>query len=66
MMRVIVLVFFCALSVFSFGQGNELEIENVQLPLPKKASYHFSQVEPSIYINPKNTNEHIAGSVMND
>lgn len=39
---------------------------NVQLPLPKKASYYYSQVEPSICINPKNTNEIIAGSVMND
>lgn len=39
---------------------------NVQLPLPKKAEYFYSQVEPSIYINPKNTNEVIAGSVMND
>lgn len=46
-----------------FGQSN---FENVQLPLPKKATYHFSQVEPSIFINPKKPNEVIAGSVMND
>lgn len=45
----------------SFGQ-----FENVLLPLPKKAIYPYSQVEPSIFINPKNTNEVIAGSVMND
>jgi hypothetical protein len=38
----------------------------VTLPLPKKAKYRYSQVEPSIYINPKNVNEIIAGSVLND
>lgn len=42
------------------------QFENVQLPLPKKATYYYSQVEPSICINPKNTDEVIAGSVMND
>ena len=51
--------FFFVLNVFS-------QFTNVQLPLPKKATYFYSQVEPSIYINPKNTNEVIAGSVMND
>ncbi|NOQ73499.1 MAG: glycosyl hydrolase [Crocinitomix sp.] len=45
----------------AFGQ-----FENVLLPRPKKATYPYSQVEPSIFINPKNTNEIIAGSVMND
>ncbi len=42
------------------------QFENILLPVPKKATYHASQVEPSICINPKNTNEVIAGSVMND
>ena len=42
------------------------QFENVQLPLPKKAKYPYSQVEPSIFVNPKNTNEVIAGTVMND
>ena len=42
------------------------DFENVRLPIPKKATYFFSQVEPSICINPKKTNEMIAGSVMND
>lgn len=42
------------------------QFENVQLPLPKKAKYAYSQVEPSIMLNPYNTNEVIAGSVMND
>lgn len=42
------------------------QFENITLPKPKLAVYRFSQVEPSIYINPKNTKEIIAGSVMND
>lgn len=42
------------------------QFENVQLPRPKRAKYAYSQVEPSICINPKNTNEVIAGTVMND
>lgn len=42
------------------------QFENVQLPRPKKAKYPYSQVEPSICVNPKNTNEVIAGTVMND
>ena len=42
------------------------DFENVQLPIPKKATYYYSQVEPSVCINPKNTDEVIAGSVMND
>lgn len=42
------------------------QFKNVKLPLPKKAKYYYSQVEPSIFINPNNTNEIIAGSVMND
>lgn len=54
-------LFFFLCSFWGFAQ-----FENVQLPLPKKASYFYSQVEPSIYINPKNTDEIIAGSVMND
>lgn len=44
-----------------FGQ-----FHNVQLPKPNKAVYHYSQVEPAIYINPANNDEVIAGSVMND
>ena len=42
------------------------QIQNIQLPKPKKATYYYSQVEPSIFINPNNTNEIISGSVMND
>jgi len=60
-MKLIFLFVFFPASIFCFSQ-----FKNVQLPLPKKAEYYYSQVEPSIYINPKNTNEIIAGSVMND
>ncbi len=57
------------LFVFTFVILNVMglaQFENVKLPKPKKATYYYSQVEPSIYINPNNTNEVIAGSVMND
>ncbi|UKN02869.1 exo-alpha-sialidase [Paracrocinitomix mangrovi] len=42
------------------------QFENIMLPKPRGAKYPYSQVEPSICINPKNTNEVIAGTVMND
>lgn len=57
-----ILFCFSLVSFFNlFSQG-----ENISLPIPKNAVYPYSQVEPSIYINPKNTNEVIAGTVMND
>ncbi|MDG1913473.1 MAG: sialidase family protein [Crocinitomix sp.] len=59
--RILLFSMFVAFLTSSFGQ-----FENVLLPIPKKATYPYSQVEPSIFINPKNTNEIIAGSVMND
>ncbi|HIP37307.1 MAG TPA: exo-alpha-sialidase [Crocinitomix sp.] len=49
------------LTTLTFGQ-----FKNVILTKPKRATYFYSQVEPSIYINPNNPNEVIAGSVMND
>lgn len=52
------------IGIFSFSGYSQFE--NVTLPIPKKATYFCSQVEPSICINPKNTDEMIAGSVMND
>lgn len=58
-----IFLFFSLLIFISFASA---QYKNVQLPLPKKADYYYSQVEPSIYINPKNTDEIIAGSVMND
>jgi len=42
------------------------QIKNVILPLPKAATYFYSQVEPSIYINPNDPSKIVAGSVMND
>ena len=42
------------------------QVKVVTLEKPSKAKYRYSQVEPSICINPKNTNEVIAGSVLND
>ena len=59
--RILLFSMFVAFLTSSFGQ-----FENVLLPIPKKATYPYSQVEPSIFINPKNTNEIIAASVMND
>lgn len=41
-------------------------IENIQLPLPKGASYPFSQIEPSIAIRKDKPRYMIAGSVLND
>lgn len=41
-------------------------IKLVQLDLPKEAEYSSSQIEPSIAINPNNTDQIVAGSVLND
>lgn len=50
--------FFC--SFFTFGQSNYV---NVQIP-PVSAGYPFNECEPSIAINPKNTKQIAAGSVL--
>ena len=60
MKRFLIYILFFA-TAHSYGQ-----FTNVQLPRPKKATYTYSQVEPSICVNPKNTDEVIAGTVMND
>lgn len=62
-MKQIVLILGLAVLLMNetFGQ-----ITNVTLPRPKKATYPYTQVEPSIFVNPNNTNEVIAGTVMND
>jgi hypothetical protein len=57
------LILFLVVPVFGY---NQVAFKNVKLEIPQKAEYFYSQVEPSIYINPNNTNEIIAGSVMND
>ncbi len=59
-------ILFLLILIFNLVQVSWSQFENVTLPLPKKAVYAYSQVEPSICINPKNTNEVIAGTVMND
>jgi len=38
----------------------------IKLECPEEAKYSSSQIEPSIAINPKNTDQIIAGSVLND
>ncbi len=60
-MKYIVIILSILLNNYIFGQ-----IENIKIQKPKKATYFYSQVEPSIYINPNNTKEIIAGTVMND
>jgi len=52
------LLVFC--STVSFGQAT---FKNVQIP-PVSAGYPFNECEPSIAINPKNTNQIAAGSVL--
>lgn len=47
-------------STISFGQS---QFKNVQIP-PVKTSYAFNECEPSIAINPRNTNQIAAGSVL--
>lgn len=61
MKKLAAFILFLALIGDSFAQ-----FKNVALPRPKKATYTYTQVEPSIFVNPKNTNEVIAGTVMND
>ena len=46
--------------------GLSAQFTNVELPLPKEATYFYSQVEPSIYIDPNKPKKVVAGSVMND
>lgn len=41
-------------------------VQRVKLELPPDAIYPSSQIEPSIAINPKNTDQIIAGSVLSD
>jgi Neuraminidase (sialidase) len=42
------------------------QIELIKIEKPKNAKYSYAQVEPSIYINPNDTSEIIAGSVLDD
>jgi hypothetical protein len=46
--------------------SSQTDFQNIQLPRPKKAKYYYAQCEPSIAINQQNTNDLIAGSIIND
>ena len=62
MVRVSLVVTFCFSFLTSFAQ----EFTRVQLPRPAGATYTYSQVEPSIAINPKNPKIMAAGTVLTD
>lgn len=46
--------------------GNSQNFEKVKLPKPVGEKYAFSQVEPSIIIDPNNTDNIAAGSILSD
>ncbi|MBK8926100.1 MAG: exo-alpha-sialidase [Crocinitomicaceae bacterium] len=58
--------FWISLIIYSVQIQAQSDFKNVKLPRAEKSKYYYSQVEPSICINPRNTNEVIAGSVLND
>lgn len=53
-------------SIYTKDATLNLEYTSIQLGKPTSANYYASQVEPSIFIDPNNTDVMIAGSVMND
>jgi hypothetical protein len=59
----LVVLFFLLNSIAVFGQT---DFKVVKLKRPKDAIYPFSQIEPSIAINPLNSREMAAGSVLSD
>jgi hypothetical protein len=61
-MRLTLLIATCV-GFLSYSQET---FKKVQLPLPKGATYPFSQIEPSIAINPNNPKMMVAGSVLSD
>lgn len=50
----------------TFNLGAQTDFKVVQLKLPKGATYPYSQIEPSIAIDPTNPKNMIAGSVLSD
>jgi len=59
--------YFCLLALLIntlFSCGPSIHVSTVDVA--STSSYKYAQVEPSIAINPKNPNEIIAGSVLND
>ena len=57
----VLLLFIFSLHSFGFSQ-----IQNILIPKPVNSTYTYGQVEPSIFINPKDTSKIIAGSVLDD
>lgn len=62
MLRTFLIMVPLILTELCFGQDFKI----VQLPRPKKATYPYAQVEPSIAIHPDHPKKMIAGTVMND
>jgi hypothetical protein len=60
-MKIIIIICFVSITLATTAQ-----IRNVVLPIPKFATYFYSQVEPSIFIDPTDSEKIVAGSVMND
>ncbi len=58
------LTFLFFITVLSVTAQTDFEV--VQLPLPKNATYSYSQCEPSIAIHPKNQKVIAAGSILSD
>jgi hypothetical protein len=61
--KTILIVGFISLIQPFLGQSH---FKNIQIPKPITSTYPSSQVEPSIAINPKNTNEIAVGTVLDD
>ena len=57
-------LFFLCLGVGVFASCSP--VKRIKLERPNQAVYSSSQIEPSIAINPKNTDQIIVGSVLND
>jgi hypothetical protein len=55
----------CLAVGFSFATLAQ-DFELVEIPRPKRSTYPFSQVEPSIAIDPTNPQRMIAGTILND
>lgn len=56
----------CAIALLTVAASCNTTGKLVQIPRPETALYPFSQVEPSIAINPVNPDQMIVGTVMDD
>jgi Neuraminidase (sialidase) len=52
--------------LFLLSCAPKLAVHELIIPKPAKSRYAYSQVEPSVRINPKDTNIIVAGTVLND